>query len=580
MSLTIITPTIGSEYLKRCMDSVKNQSNQNFTYYIVSDGKKYEKNVNDIIKDSKYNCQDNFKFLPLVENTGANGWNGHKIYISMAFLTNSDYIMFLDEDNTLEPNHVESVMQVIKEKQLDWTFTLRNIIDKNDTFICQDKCESLGNLHHVWNNPNDYLVDVNCYCIKREVFIKHCLDFYKKARPENDIEVDRALYKSLSSTSSSSSNKYKFESTGLHTVNYRVGNRSDSVKAEFFLKGNEVMKTNNSKTIYVFHLDPNWTDKCISTNEFDYDSRRYLYEDGNKTMLYKLKEKGYRVLDGYRNSIPSGSVCFFTIMDIKLFPKNILERKDLKKICYLLEGPNSWHKDNYNYDTLNKYFDKIISYWEPLLSKNKVEYFPFVSRFDMTNKYHKEIINRKRKYDKSIGMILANRPNNESYSINGIELKRLDWIRKELVLKLNNVTVHGQGWDEISNHKYITVENIRNRMMDDTDINQFYKRFNFALIVENCDASNYVSEKIYDAWVAGCIPIYYPNNSNNSIVNLPKNCYINIKDFTNFDDLNNFINLLNEKDIDKYYENISQNIDKILDNVSPNRLCDLILNLI
>ena len=154
------------------------------------------------------------------------------------------------------------------------------------------------------------------------------------------------------------------------------------------------MKTNNSKTIYVFHLDPNWTDKCISTNEFDYDSRRYLYEDGNKTMLYKLKEKGYRVLDGYRNSIPSGSVCFFTIMDIKLFPKNILERKDLKKICYLLEGPNSWHKDNYDYDTLNKYFDKIISYWEPLLSKNKVEYFPFVSRFDMTNKYHKEIINQ------------------------------------------------------------------------------------------------------------------------------------------------------------------------------------------
>jgi hypothetical protein len=577
MSLTIITPTIGSEYLKRCMDSVKNQSNQNFNYYIVTDGKKYEKNVNDIINDTNYNCQDNFKFLPLVENTGANGWNGHKIYISMAFLTNSDYIMFLDEDNTLEPNHVESVMQVIKEKQLDWTFTLRNIIDKNDNFICQDNCESLGNLHHVWNNPNDYLVDVNCYCIKREVFIKHCLDFHKKARPENDIEVDRALYRSLSS-SSNSNNKYKFESTGLHTVNYRVGNRSDSVKAEFFLKGNEVMKTNNSKTIYVFHLDPNWTDKCISTNEFDYDSRRYLYEDGNKTMLYKLKEKGYRVLDGYRNSIPSGSVCFFTIMDIKLFPKNILERKDLKKICYLLEGPNSWHKDNYDYDTLNKYFDKIISYWEPLLSKNKVEYFPFVSRFDMTNKYHKEIINKKRKYDKTIGMILANRPNNESYSINGIELKRLDWIRKELVLKLDNVTVHGQGWDEINNHKYITIENIRNRMMDDTDIHQFYKRFNFALIIENCDALNYVSEKIYDAWVAGCIPIYYA--SNNSILDLPKDCYIDIKDFTNFDDLNNFINLLSEKDIDKYYENISKNIEQILNNVSPNRLCDLILNLI
>jgi hypothetical protein len=122
--------------------------------------------------------------------------------------------MFLDEDNTLEPDHVETMIKNISDKNLDWTFSLRNIIDKDDTFICQDKCESLGNLHHVWNNPNDYLVDVNCYCIKREIFIKHCLDFNKKARPQNDIEIDRALYKSLQ--------KYKFESTNKYTVNYRM----------------------------------------------------------------------------------------------------------------------------------------------------------------------------------------------------------------------------------------------------------------------------------------------------------------------------------------------------------------------
>jgi len=455
MSLTIITPTIGSQYLKRCMDSIKNQSNQNFTYYIVTDGKKYHDDVLKYLKEGNY--PENFKTLELYENTGANGWNGHRIYISMAFLTNSEYIMFLDEDNTFEPNHVESVLKNIKEKNLDWTFTLRNIIDKNDTFICQDKCESLGNLHHVWNNPNDYLVDVNCYCLKREIFIKHCLDFYKKFR-ETDIELDRALYKSLIN------NKYKFETTNLYTVNYRVGNTERSVKAEFFLKGNQVMETKNVKSIYIFHLDYNWTNKCIGTNEFDYESRRYLYEDGNKTILYKLKEYGYQLLDGYRNIIPSGSICFFTVLDLKLFPKNILERNDIKKICYLLESPNSNHKDNYDYETLNKYFNKIITYWEPMLEKNKVEYFPFVGRLDMTNKIHKEYICKKRKYDKSIGLILANRPNNETYSINGIEMNRLDYMRKEIVLKLENITVHGQGWNEIENHKYINIENIKNRL--------------------------------------------------------------------------------------------------------------------
>jgi glycosyltransferase involved in cell wall biosynthesis len=562
MSLTIITPTIGSEYLKRCIDSVNNQTNKNFTYYIVNDGLQYKDKLYEILKDTNY--PNNFKILPLVENTGANGWNGHRAYIAMAFLTNSDYIMFLDEDNTLEPNHVDTLLKNISEKKLDWTFSLRNIIDKNDTFICQDKCESLGNLHHVWNNPNDYLVDVNCYCIKREIFIKHCLDFYKKARPQNDIEIDRALYKSLQ--------KYKYESTNEYTVNYRVGNRPDSVKAEFFIHGNKMMEKKNNN-LYVFHLDPNWTEKCIGTNEFDYDSRRYLYEDGNKTMLYELSKK-YKLINGYKNDIPKNAICYFTVMDIRLFPKNILERKDIKKICYLLEGPNSWHGHNYNYEILNEYFDKIITYWEPLLDKPKVEYFPFVSRFDVNNKYHLQIINKNRKYDKSIGMILANRPNNEEYKINEIQLRRLDYLRKEYAIVFDNITIHGQGWNELENHKYINIENIKNRMSDDTDINQFYKRFNFALIVENCNATNYVSEKIYDAWVAGCIPIY---NGNNDKINLPKNCYIDIKDFEDIEKVKEYIDKLTKEDIDIYYDNIQKSLINILDQVSPNRLCEKII---
>jgi pyrimidine operon attenuation protein/uracil phosphoribosyltransferase len=33
----------------------------------------------------------------------------------------------------------------------------------------------------------------------------------------------------------------------------------------------------------------------------------------------------------------------------------------------------------------------------------------------------------------------------------------------------------------------------------------------FDLIVENCDAEWYVSEKFYDALSAGCVPLYYGN---------------------------------------------------------------------
>jgi hypothetical protein len=223
---------------------------------------------------------------------------------------------------------------------------------------------------------------------------------------------------------------------------------------------------------------------------------------------------------------------------------------------------------------LKENFDTIITYWDGLLNKDKVVFFPFVSRFDINNKYHLGIINKNRKYDKSIGMILANRPNNEEYKINEIQLKRLDYLRKEYAIVFDNITIHGQGWDELENHKYINIENIKNRMLDDTDINQFYKRFNFALIIENCNATNYVSEKIYDAWVAGCIPIYYGNNNK---INLPKNCYIDINDFKNIDKVKEYIEKLTKDDIDKYYENIQESIINILDQVSPNRLCEIII---
>ena len=204
MTLTIITPTTGSDYLVKCMNSIKNQTNQNFIYYIVIDGNKFAEKVYNFLKLYNNKLPDNFKIIELNENSGSDGWNGHRIYMATSILTNSEYVMFLDEDNYLEPNHVDSMLNTIKEKNLDWTFSLRNIIDKDSKFICEDKCESLGNLHHVWNNKNDYLVDLNCYCIKRDLFVKHNLDFYKKARPKDDIEVDRALYKSLK--------KYKFTS--------------------------------------------------------------------------------------------------------------------------------------------------------------------------------------------------------------------------------------------------------------------------------------------------------------------------------------------------------------------------------
>ena len=58
---------------------------------------------------------------------------------------------------------------------------------------------------------------------------------------------------------------------------------------------------------------------------------------------------------------------------------------------------------------------------------------------------------------------------------------------------------------------------------------QIYQRYTFALIIENCDAEGYVSEKFYDAICAGCVPLYWGNPS--SRVKLPQDMYIDIRGF-------------------------------------------------
>ena len=61
--------------------------------------------------------------------------------------------------------------------------------------------------------------------------------WYRRARhPEDQPEVDRALTYVLRD------NKIECCVSGEYTVIYRAGNRADSVQAEFFSKGNEVMR--------------------------------------------------------------------------------------------------------------------------------------------------------------------------------------------------------------------------------------------------------------------------------------------------------------------------------------------------
>jgi len=222
MKVAVVTPTIGSEYLDQCIESVQNQTYENLTHYVFLDG---EENFNkiqliDLEKDTKHPI----KSIALEENIGK-GWYGHRVYAACSFLVNADVICYLDEDNWLDPCHVEKCVDKLKEGY-DWVYSLRKIYDKNGEFVCEDNCESLGKWP-VYFNDSVFHIDTSSFAVKRDVALAIGHSWY------GQWGADRQFFNALKKYFS------KYDCTKTYSLNYRLDGNPNSVKEEFFIEGNE-----------------------------------------------------------------------------------------------------------------------------------------------------------------------------------------------------------------------------------------------------------------------------------------------------------------------------------------------------
>ena len=225
--VTIITPTTGTKYLEKCVDSVAKQTYNNIQHLVVVDGKEHR-------KKAEQQIHHDVDLMVLPYNTGYDQYNGHRIYGACTFLAEGKYLIFLDEDNWLEPNHVEELVNCVEGHGAGWAYTLRKIVNSDGEYICNDDCESLGKWKSILN---DNFVDVNCYILHKSLGLWFAGNWYRRARhPDDQPEVDRLLSSKLFGLGTEPNH------TGTYTVNYRVGNRADSVQAEFFLRGNDMMQ--------------------------------------------------------------------------------------------------------------------------------------------------------------------------------------------------------------------------------------------------------------------------------------------------------------------------------------------------
>lgn len=80
-------------------------------------------------------------------------------------------------------------------------------------------------------------------------------------------------------------------------------------------------------------------------------------------------------------------------------------------------------------------------------------------------------------------------------------------------------------------------------------------QYKFSICYENAkDIPGYITEKIFDSFFAGCVPVYW--GANNVTDFIPKNTFIDKRDFSNYEDLYLYLKNMSDSEYLKYLKNI------------------------
>jgi Glycosyltransferase family 10 (fucosyltransferase). len=114
----------------------------------------------------------------------------------------------------------------------------------------------------------------------------------------------------------------------------------------------------------------------------------------------------------------------------------------------------------------------------------------------------------------------------------------------------NDFDLYGMGWSDIEYQSYRgEVENKQKTL----------KGYKYCLCYENMrNVRGLVSEKIFDCFFAGCIPIYL--GADNIEEYIPKMCFVDFREFKSYEELENYLQHMTEKEYAIRLEAINQYI--------------------
>lgn len=195
---------------------------------------------------------------------------------------------------------------------------------------------------------------------------------------------------------------------------------------------------------------------------------------------------------------------------------------------------------------LSKLFKNLITYNDNVIGKNIIKGC-IGDFFTKEVKYKNDFKERKLVTvlaNYRVNMMLFSQHPNELYSKRGEAVKFF----QEKCPK--DFDLYGNYWPEEYKKCFIS-------SVDREHKQEIISKYRFLISYDSlCKQNGYISEKIFDCFNAKTVPIYW--GADNVTEYIPKNCFIDKRDFESYEDLYNYLVNMNEEEYNGYIKNIEK----------------------
>lgn len=288
-------------------------------------------------------------------------------------------------------------------------------------------------------------------------------------------------------------------------------------------------------------------------------SDKTINRDNCMYPFYLLKQKfstaGYDLSTQDINPLETSEIVIYNEMPSVLPSGSKIAKSYLILFESELIRPDNWDLDKH------KYFHKIFTWHDNFVDNKKYFKINFAQEIPQT-------INKNlSKKEKLCTMVAGNKSVSHPLELYSKRVEAIRWFEKH---HLENFDLYGIGWDtSLHPNRYIRF------LMRKLPITKFFapkypsykgtiaskievmEKYKFSICYENArDIPGYITEKIFDSLFAGCVPIYW--GANNVTDYIPKECFIDKRDFESYEELYVFMNNMSDDDYSTYLKAIEE----------------------